>query len=63
VDEPNAETHDHARQAAKAVWAKLIRKIYEVDPLVCPKCGVQHRRRYATFGCMGRGVHLLVSFS
>ena len=20
-------------------WAKLIRRIYEVDPLVCPKCG------------------------
>ena len=20
-------------------WAKMIRKVYEVDPLVCPKCG------------------------
>ena len=20
-------------------WARLIKKIYEVDPLVCPKCG------------------------
>ena len=24
----------HARR-----WAVLIRRIYEVDPLVCPKCG------------------------
>jgi hypothetical protein len=43
VDEPGAETHGHARQAAKAAWAKLTRKIYEVDPLVCPKCGAQMR--------------------
>ena len=20
-------------------WAKMIRKVYEVDPLVCPQCG------------------------
>ncbi len=23
---------------AKATWARLIRKVYESDPLVCPKC-------------------------
>lgn len=23
---------------AKAAWARLIRKVYEADPLVCPKC-------------------------
>ena len=23
---------------AKAFWARLIRKVYEADPLVCPKC-------------------------
>ena len=23
---------------AKAAWARLIRKVYEVDPLECPKC-------------------------
>ena len=22
-------------------WAEMIRKVYEVDPLVCPKCGGQ----------------------
>jgi hypothetical protein len=20
-------------------WAEMIRKVYEVDPLICPKCG------------------------
>jgi hypothetical protein len=34
---------DLARQAANAAWAKLIRKVYEVDPLLCPKCGTQMR--------------------
>ena len=23
----------------KQAWAQLIAKVYEVDPLVCPKCG------------------------
>lgn len=23
---------------AKAAWARLIRKVYEADPLECPKC-------------------------
>ena len=23
---------------AQASWARLIRKVYEADPLVCPKC-------------------------
>ena len=27
----------------KASWARLIAKIYEVDPLVCPKCGSEMR--------------------
>lgn len=39
----DAETASQARQAAKAAWAKLIRKVCEVDPLVCPKCGAQMR--------------------
>jgi hypothetical protein len=24
---------------ARPVWARLIHKVYEVDPLACPKCG------------------------
>ena len=22
-------------------WAEMIRKVYEIDPLICPKCGGQ----------------------
>lgn len=25
--------------ALRARWAQLIRKVYEVDPLACPRCG------------------------
>lgn len=42
-EETEAEVSAPARQAAKAAWAKLIRKVYEVDPLECPKCGAQMR--------------------
>ena len=42
-DEPDPEIPDPARQAAKAAWAKLIRKVYEIDPLLCSKCGAQMR--------------------
>jgi len=31
------------RQQAKSAWARMIRKVYEVDPLVCPKCGERMR--------------------
>lgn len=41
--DPEPEVSTPARQAAKAAWAKLIRKVYEVDPLECPKCGAQMR--------------------
>ena len=26
---------------AKSAWAPLIHKVYEVDPLACPKCGAR----------------------
>ena len=26
---------------AKSAWARLIHKVYEVDPFACPKCGTQ----------------------
>jgi hypothetical protein len=29
---------DRARAACRKSWARLIQKIYEVDPLICPKC-------------------------
>jgi hypothetical protein len=28
-----------AASAAKRAWARLIKQVYEVDPLVCPRCG------------------------
>ena len=28
----------HYQKKCRAEWARLIRKIYEVDPLVCPRC-------------------------
>ena len=34
MSEPVAEFAAHARSA----WARLIRKVYEADPLECPKC-------------------------
>ena len=27
------------RKAARKRWARLIKKVYEVDPLICEKCG------------------------
>jgi len=26
-------------RALRRSWAQLIKRVYEVDPLVCPKCG------------------------
>ena len=26
-----------------SVWTSLLRKIFEVDPLLCPQCGVEMR--------------------
>jgi len=28
-----------ARSRASQTWAMLIKRVFEVDPLVCPKCG------------------------
>lgn len=29
---------EYTKQSNKS-WARLIRKIYEMDPLICPRCG------------------------
>ena len=34
---------DGYTKGANKSWAHLIKKIYEVDPLICPKCGGQMR--------------------
>jgi hypothetical protein len=31
------------RKTCRSRWAALIKKVYEVDPLKCPKCGGQMR--------------------
>ena len=30
-----------SRKAARLRWAALIRRVYEVDPLSCPRCGAR----------------------
>ena len=32
-----------ARAALRRRWAEMIRRVYEVDPLVCPRCGSNMR--------------------
>jgi len=34
---------DWRRRAARLRWAELLRRIYEVDPLRCPACGIEMR--------------------
>src|SRR4030042_5525298 len=34
-------TGSHA--ACRSAWARLIAKVYEIDPLVCPRCGSEMR--------------------
>ena len=31
------------RQAANMAWTRLIKKVYEIDPLECPRCGAKMR--------------------
>ncbi len=35
---PDILERDEDSKAYRKNWAKLIQKIYEVDPLTCPKC-------------------------
>ena len=30
---------DNYNKGCSRTWVRLIKKIYEVDPLICPKCG------------------------
>ncbi len=34
---------DSQRRARRRAWARLIRRVYEVDPLVCTNCGGEMR--------------------
>ena len=44
---PALDDLTHYQKKCRAAWARLIRKIYEVDPLVCPRC--QHTMRVVSF--------------
>jgi len=35
---PAVINSDLSRKTFKKNWARLIQKVYELDPLVCPKC-------------------------
>ena len=37
--EPVPGTDHRARLEVRLSWARLIRQVYEVDPLLCPQCG------------------------
>jgi len=45
VEEPVAITDpvDWSLRAARYPWAELLRRIYEVDPLACPRCSALMR--------------------
>ena len=36
---PTARAEARDARALRRGWAQLIKRIYEVDPLVCPSCG------------------------
>ena len=40
---PQPEPHpaSTATPVNRASWARLIRKVFEVDPLICPNCGAE----------------------
>ena len=38
---PTIMPNEMSGRVAKQNWARLIQKIYEVDPLICPKCNGQ----------------------
>ncbi|MFQ5525240.1 MAG: hypothetical protein ACE5GX_03165 [Thermoanaerobaculia bacterium] len=43
-DAPQTPAHrddDKFTRRARLTWAKLIRRVYEVDPLLCPFCGAE----------------------
>jgi hypothetical protein len=37
--DPVPGTDDRAPLEVRRSWARLIRKVYEVDPFLCPRCG------------------------
>ena len=44
---PVEEDLTHYQKQCRSAWARLIRKIYEVEPLLCPQC--KHPMRVIAF--------------
>jgi hypothetical protein len=42
-DSPAPELTAAERKRLRRSWAQLIRRIYEVDPVLCPECGAEMR--------------------
>jgi hypothetical protein len=40
---PLSETVEVDSTEYKQAWARLLAKVYEVDPFVCPRCGSEMR--------------------
>jgi len=38
---PEDSKETQSSRASRQSWAKLIQKVYEVDPLICPKCNTK----------------------
>ena len=38
---PDRPDNDEFTRRVRLTWAKLIRRVYEVDPLLCPFCGAE----------------------
>ena len=44
--EPLSESEEEVDiDARKRTWVRLLAKVYEVDPIVCPKCGAEMKCR------------------
>ncbi len=43
VTEVETTESDYRREFAKSSWAACVKRIYEIDPLECPKCRAQMR--------------------
>jgi hypothetical protein len=40
---PESSTEMASNKASRQSWARLIQKVYEIDPLICPKCSLKMR--------------------
>ena len=40
---PEGNTDTTSNKASRQSWARLIQKVYEIDPLICPKCSLKMR--------------------